>query len=170
MDMGQANPIMDLLQADMAGGLAAWTLIAAFVVLLAALCVMLFLRKNSDKAISIIGIVVGIIGLYNMTFPVIALIGGASLSQYVISNIFVGAALVFLSAGSILHNYDTPFALIFLVLVGPGIFLMIGSWEGSGFPSSYLLALGLAWALAWVALIALFVYGYLKKPKKAQAD
>lgn len=168
--MVQANPIMDLLQADMAGGLAAWALIAAFVVLLAALCVMLFLRKSSDRVINIIGIVVGIIGLYNMTFPIIALLGGASLSQYVVSNIFVGAALIFLSAGSIFHEYDTPFVLIFLVLIGPGIFLMIGSWAGSGFPSSYLLALGLAWMLAWVALIALFVYGYLKKPKKIQAD
>ena len=168
--MVQANPIMDLLQADMAGGLAAWALVASFVALLAVLCIMLFLRKSSDRARNIIGIVVGIIGLYNMTFPVIALLDGASLSQYVVSNIFVGVALIFLSSGSIFHEYNTPFALIFLVLIGPGIFLMIGSWAGSVFPSSYLLVLGLIWALAWVALIAVFIYGYLKKPKNTPTE
>jgi MFS family permease len=165
MDMVQVNPVMDLLQADTAGGLATWALAAAFVALLAALCVMLLLRKSSDRARYILGVVVGIIGLYNMAFPVIALINGASLSQYVVSNMFVGAALIFLSAGSIFREYDMPFALIFLVLIGPGIFLMIGSWVGSIIPAGYLLVVSLAWLFVWVLLLAIFVHGYFKRPK-----
>ena len=165
MDMVQVNPVMDLLQADMAGGLAVWALAAAFVALLAALCVMLLLRKSTDRARYILGVVVGIIGLYNMAFPVIALIDGSSLSQYVVSNIFVGAALIFLSAGSIFHERDRLFAMLFLVLIGPGIYLMIGSWVGSIIPAGYLLVVSLAWVFVWVALLALFVYGYLKRSK-----
>ena len=69
----------------------------------------------------------GIIGLYNLTFPIISLIGGVALSQYIVANVLVSIALLFLSAGSISREYYLPCALIFLVLIGPGIFLMIGS-------------------------------------------
>jgi hypothetical protein len=163
--MVRANPVMALLQADVTGGLAMWMLAAAFVALLAALCVTLLLRKSTDRVRYILGIMVGIIGLYNMTFPVISLVGGASLSQYVVSNIFVGIALIFLSAGSIFHERDMLFALIFLVLIGPGIFLMIGSWVGSVIPAGYLLVVSLAWVLVWMSLLALFVYGFMKRAK-----
>lgn len=159
------DPIMDMLQADPAGGLATWVLILAFIALVVALCILLLLQKNSDKARYILGIVVGIIGLYNVTFPVINLVGGIALSQYIIANVLVGIALLFLSAGSIWHEYTLPCALVFLVLIGPGIFLMIGSWVGSGFPSVYLVIISLIWAVIWVSLMALLSYGYLKKSK-----
>lgn len=163
--MVHVNPIMALLEADVSGDLAIWALAAAFVALLAALCVMLLLRKGTDRARYIVGVLVGIIGLYNMTYPIIELIDGVSLSQYVVSNLFVGTALIFLSAGSIFRKRDMFFVLLFLILIGPGIFLMIGSWVGSVIPSGYLLFVSMAWVVVWVALLALFVYGYLKRPK-----
>lgn len=114
------DPIMNMLQEDSAGGLTTWVLILAFITLVVSLCVLLFLQKNSDKARYILGTVVGIIGLYNVTFPIINLVGGIALSQYIIANALVGIALLFLSAGSIWHEYNLPCALIFLVLIGPG--------------------------------------------------
>lgn len=159
--------VMDLLQDGQANGLATWALVAAFVALVAALCVLLLLRKGTGNLRYVLGIVVGIIGLYNLTFPAIMLIDGDSLSQYVVSNVFVGAALVSLSAGAIFHKHDTLFALIFMFLLGPGIFLMIGSWVGSVIPSGYLLIVSLIWALVWISLIALLISGYMKRPKTA---
>ncbi len=159
---------MDLLQDTQAGGLATWALVAAFIVLVAALCILILLRKSTGSLRYILGIVVGIIGLYNLTFPIITLIDGSSLSQYVVSNVLVGTALLFLSAGSIFKRYDVLFALIALLLLGPGIYLMIGSWIGSVIPKEYLLMASLAWVLVWVALLVLLVYGYMKRPKTAQ--
>jgi hypothetical protein len=160
--------VMDLLQGGQANGLATWALVAAFVALVAALCVLLLLRKSTGNARYILGILVGIVGLYNLTFPVIMLIDGDSLSQYVVSNVFVGAALISLSAGAIFHKHNTLFSLISLLLLGPGIFLMIGSWVGSVIPAGYLLIVSLAWVLVWVSLIALLINGYMKRPKTAQ--
>jgi hypothetical protein len=159
---------MDLLQDSQASGLATWALAAAFVALVAALCVLLLLRKSTGSARYILGIVVGIIGLYNLTFPIITLIDGDSLSQYMVSNVLMGTALVFLSAGSIFKRHDVLFALISLFLLGPGIYLMIGSWVGSAIPAGYLLAVSLVWVLVWISLIVLLVYGFMKRPKAAQ--
>ena len=166
--MATKDPIMDLLQANAVSGFSTWALIIAFIALVVALCVLLFLQKNSDKATYILGIVVGIIGLYNVTFPIINLIGGVAISQYIVANVLVGLALLFLSAGSILRYDNLLCALVFLVLIGPGIFLMIGSWVGSGFPSAYLVIISLIWALIWVSLMVLLAYGYVKKPKTAK--
>ena len=145
----------------------ALALILAFAVMVIALCVLVFLQWGSGKSRYVIGIVVGIIGLYNMTYPIIALLDGDALSQYVVANLFVGTALLFLALGSALKNAAYACGLVFLVLTGPGIFLMIGSWAGSGFSPSLLHMIGLLWALAWVSLLGMLVYGYLKKPKTA---
>ena len=42
--MAIKDPIMDILQANLAGGLVAWALILAFIALVAVLCVLLFYR------------------------------------------------------------------------------------------------------------------------------
>lgn len=161
---------MALLQSSPPGDFTTWFLIAAFIVLLVVLCVLLFTLRNSDRLRYVLGIVVGLIGLYNISYPVIVLIDGASLGQYVVSNVFVGVALLFLAAGTLPKKHNFLFLLVFLVLIGPGIFLMIGSWVGSGFPPSYLLGLSAFWALAWLSLVAMMAYGYFKKPEPAQAS
>ncbi|MDI6833896.1 MAG: hypothetical protein QMD02_08665 [Bacteroidales bacterium] len=103
-----------------------------------------------------------IISTFIVLLEIIMVSRGATLDLYMLLNILVGIAPIFWLISLIYKNYYSISYLIFLILLGLGIFLMTWSGDKIGLPNIFANIISSVWVIIWTSACVIFIYSQIK--------